>query len=411
MKNPNALSLAAIVLMIMGCCSIHAQDYLFFGDSENDEYYDPSWGFVESPSALELFADGPKAPLEKSTVYSGRNSLKLSWLSQEGGSWGVAIAAPGWVGKDATLKDSLVFMAYAAEKIEPENLPLIYLEDTNNRKSGKIGMGEYASGGLSQGWTKVAVPLAAFLEHRGDADFMQIKTVFFGQGAADNQPRTLYLAEIRMSGETPPGNYRLIVVLGSSSAAGIGPQPVDSAWVNRYREYLTKADSSYKVMNLAVSGFTSYRLMPTGYFPPPNRSDQVSLHHNITAALALKPELIIISLPSNDAANGFGIEEQIANFDTLVMQARRQGAPLWITTTQPRNFENPEQRQNLMAMRDSILARYPRQGMGVIDFWSGIADGEGRILPQYDCGDQIHLNNAAHRILFQRVAAAIHGKE
>lgn len=206
-------------------------------------------------------------------------------------------------------------------------------------------------------------------------------------------------------------NYRVIVVLGSSTAAGVGPNPSDSAWVNRYRQYLTKVESRYKVMNLAVGGFTTYRVMPGGYVPPPNRSDLANPHHNITAALALKPEKIIINLPSNDAANGFSIEEQIANFDTLVMQARRRGVPLWITTTQPRNFENPEQRQNLMVMRDSILVRYPRQGVVVIDFWNGIADGEGRILPQYDCGDHIHLNNAAHRIFFQRVVTAIHGKK
>lgn len=206
-------------------------------------------------------------------------------------------------------------------------------------------------------------------------------------------------------------NYRVIVVLGSSTAAGVGPNPADSAWVNRYREYLTKVDSRYKVTNLAVGGFTTYRVMPTGYLPPPNCSDRVDPDHNITTALALKPEKVIINLPSNDAANGFSIAEQIANFDTLVTQARRQGVALWITTTQPRNFENPEQRQNLIIMRDSILARYPRQGVAVIDFWSGIADGEGQILPQYDCGDHIHLNNATHRLLFQRVVAAIHEKE
>ena len=60
-----------------------------------------------------------------------------------------------------------------------------------------------------------------------------------------------------------------------------------------------------------------------------------------------------------------------------------------------------------MAVRDSTLQRYGRRAL---DVWTGIAREAGltpgAILPQYDSGDQVHLNNAAHRILFQRVVAS-----
>jgi lysophospholipase L1-like esterase len=56
-----------------------------------------------------------------------------------------------------------------------------------------------------------------------------------------------------------------------------------------------------------------------------------------------------------------------------------------------------------MAMRDSTLARF---GQAAIDFWTGLADAEGRILPVFDCGDGIHLNDAGHRLLAERVVEA-----
>ena len=43
-------------------------------------------------------------------------------------------------------------------------------------------------------------------------------------------------------------------------------------------------------------------------------------------------------------------------------------------------------------------------GNTVIDFWTGfpVANKNG-MLPQYDAGDGIHMNDAAHQILFDRV--------
>jgi lysophospholipase L1-like esterase len=118
------------------------------------------------------------------------------------------------------------------------------------------------------------------------------------------------------------------------------------------------------------------------------------------------PKAIVINLPSNDVAYGYSIAEQVANFDTLLAYAKRRHVPLWISTTQPRNFPSSAMREKLIAMRDSLFYRYPRFGAHVIDFWTEIAGSDGRIKPQYDSGDGIHLNNAGHRILFERVVAA-----
>ncbi|MEO1448111.1 MAG: SGNH/GDSL hydrolase family protein, partial [Bacteroidota bacterium] len=101
-----------------------------------------------------------------------------------------------------------------------------------------------------------------------------------------------------------------IVVLGSSTAAGAGASPVDSAWVWRYRHYLQSINPANQVSNLAVGGFTSYRIMPTGFVPPASRPSPDTTH-NITTALTLAPDAIIINLPSNDVSSGYTVAEQL----------------------------------------------------------------------------------------------------
>jgi len=106
-------------------------------------------------------------------------------------------------------------------------------------------------------------------------------------------------------------------------------------------------------------------------------------------------------LPSNDATAGYTIEEQLANYDRVLADADAAQVPVWIATTQPRNLTQAG-RDNLMAIRDSTFARW---GDHAIDFWSELANPDGTINPIYNSGDGIHLNDAAHRILFQRVMA------
>jgi hypothetical protein len=68
----------------------------------------------------------------------------------------------------------------------------------------------------------------------------------------------------------------------------------------------------------------------------------------------------------------------------------------------PHNQEISPNPQILLqtSCRDSIISRY---GNFAIDFWSTIADTNNWIDSQYDCGDGIHLNDAGHAVLYNRV--------
>jgi lysophospholipase L1-like esterase len=192
-----------------------------------------------------------------------------------------------------------------------------------------------------------------------------------------------------------------LVVLGSSTAAGVGASSIDSGWVKRYRNYLFEKNTTFKVISLAVGGYTTYDIMPTGYFPPANRPTP-KIGNNISKAVTYNPEAIIINLPSNDVNMGYSIAEQLSNYDTIITVASDNNIPVWVTTTQPRNF-SVAQIQKQIEMRDSTFSRF---GEKAIDFWTDIADSSGRINPEYNSGDGIHLNDKGHANLFRRAVAA-----
>lgn len=192
-----------------------------------------------------------------------------------------------------------------------------------------------------------------------------------------------------------------IVVLGSSTAAGAGVLHPDSAWVNRYRNYLQSINPDNEVINLAVGGFSSYKVMPTGFIPPAGRPTP-DVTHNITYALGFSPDAIIVNLPSNDVSASYSLAEQNFNLDSIYNLSLANNVPMWITTTQPKNM--PASFRQLQAqMRDSIFAHF---GAFAIDFWTTLAMPDNSMDPIYDAGDGTHLNDAAHAILLDRVIEA-----
>lgn len=190
-----------------------------------------------------------------------------------------------------------------------------------------------------------------------------------------------------------------IVVIGSSTAFGAGPKDKNNTWVNRYISYLKLSDQSHSVINLGISAYTTYHVMPSEYTSPVGRPIP-QINNNITKAISYNPHAIIINLPTNDVSQGFSLTETYNNYKTMLEQAHNAGIPVWITTSQPRNFPETEKRNKLIELRDSTYSWF---GVKTIDFWNEIAASDGRISSIYDSGDGIHLNDDAHAILFQRV--------
>ena len=188
------------------------------------------------------------------------------------------------------------------------------------------------------------------------------------------------------------------VVLGSSTAAAYGVNTQDG-WVAQFETYLKSIHSGSLVYNLGVGGYSTYHIMPDGYTPPVGRPSP-DIDKNITKALALNPDVIIINMPSNDAANGYLVSEQLANYAAIVAAAG--SVPVYITTTQPRDL-SLLQRENLMAMRVATLSTYNDKA---INFWDGLANTDGTLINKYSIGDGTHLNVAGHNLVANRVLQA-----
>mgnify|MGYP001546711055 CR=1 FL=1 len=187
----------------------------------------------------------------------------------------------------------------------------------------------------------------------------------------------------------------VIVVLGSSTAAGTGPTNKDNAWVERYRAYLKNEFVNFQLINLAVGGYTTYQEQPDDFVPPQGKPAPDKAH-NITMALSQNPDAILINLPGNDTANGNTLQQQLDNFARMTDLAGQAGVLVWVATTQPRNFGEEAQRMLQMQVRDAIQAKYTTHAL---DFWNPFAEADGKIKAMYDSGDGIHMNDAAHALL------------
>ncbi|WP_367390590.1 SGNH/GDSL hydrolase family protein [Lewinella sp. LCG006] len=193
-----------------------------------------------------------------------------------------------------------------------------------------------------------------------------------------------------------------IVVLGSSTAAGTGVSKPDSSWVNRWRAWLNE-DTRFELINLAKPGYTSYHVLPSGTAIPPQLSVSIDSSRNITHALSYGPKVVLINMPSNDASYSIPVADQLHNFQQIMAAATFGGASAWITTTQPRKFNDTLKVQLQEIVRDSIECIYSTKA---IDFWKGFANEDGTIKKIYDAGDYTHMNDLGHALLFKRILAS-----
>ena len=185
-----------------------------------------------------------------------------------------------------------------------------------------------------------------------------------------------------------------IVILGSSSAAGDGAKPIDSAWAFRLQSIINQNGTKATFTNLAYPGYVTFQAMPTGYNyasrPAPDTA------RNITKALSLHPSLVLISFPTNDIADNYTDDEIMNNFAIMTHQLDSAKVQYILFGTQPRNFPDSTQRMRLKTLDDKIIATYT---IHVNDFLGALSTSTYEINPIYSAGDGIHLNNSGHCLI------------
>lgn len=198
-----------------------------------------------------------------------------------------------------------------------------------------------------------------------------------------------------------------LAILGSSTAYGNGASVVDSSWVGRLRASFNKNASDgidTTIDNRAVPGYVTYQSLPTDYPTPPNRPSPDPAA-NITYVLnsVPRPDIVIISYPTNDIVSGYRSKEMMDNLRYMYNLLYLNNITCYIATSQPRNTATDVQRDTLRQLVDSIQNTF---GFHSINFWDDLAttDGTNMLKPEVNA-DGTHPNNLGHRLLFQRVQA------
>jgi len=220
---------------------------------------------------------------------------------------------------------------------------------------------------------------------------------------------------------------RTIVVMGSSSAFGWKSSTQDSAWVYRLQKDLHFYSRGDTVIDIAFPGNTTYICLPTGsshpaYAPAPDPTQ------NVTKAISLNQTFVIISLPTNDIANGYDLASEVMpNFTTITNALTAAHIPYILTGSQPRDLAtdsqcsiaydgasvclsqggmSPAQQTELLTLNSSLAAQYPASttpyNTDVVNNFFNLLNTPGtkEVNPTISYGDGIHYKDNGHRIVF-----------
>jgi len=198
---------------------------------------------------------------------------------------------------------------------------------------------------------------------------------------------------------------RWLGVQGSSTSACYGATNYNTCWVGLLDAYFDvpgKWDT--KIDQVAKPGYSPYEGMPASYVPPAGRPlpDPNYDETKMVSFLPL-PSIVIVNYPTN-GYDIYTITESMYCLRAIRDAYAQAGVRCYVTTSQPRtsgNFATSDAKKKLAEIKDSVLMEF---GIYAIDFWTPIVNPvDSSILPQYDSGDQTHLNDAGHQVIFNQV--------
>jgi lysophospholipase L1-like esterase len=157
------------------------------------------------------------------------------------------------------------------------------------------------------------------------------------------------------------------------------------------------------LVNLARAGALTPQALPANT-PPAAGRPAPDPAINIDRALAQAPRLLVLAFPSNDAVAGLPAAETVAHLSRLRELAAAQSASTILLSSQPRD--------GLTATQQATLDETDRLGAAsfgecFVDVRAALAGVHGGIAAAYAAGDGVHLNDAGHRLIADRLWALL----
>lgn len=358
--------------------------------SQNEIYY-YGGSFIYTKNNQNL-------PVERASSQS-IPAVKLDWFSAENGIWYVKFSPVFKRTIDLYFCDTLFIEILIPDTININALPGIILEDFFGEKSTPVPLSDFIDSNANKGvFSIISIPVTKFFNNP-NFNPARVKYFYFQQNSLSNYRALIFISSIKFTYDLINYDKKHIVVLGSSTAEGIGVQKKSDSWVKMLEDTITKIDSNIRVVNLAVGGYSTFKAMPDYHINVKNRPKPDS-SSNISKAIDFySPVAIVVSFPTNDIASGYPLDETIYNLLVLRSIAERNGAKFFLASPQPRNFTDKSKLAQLKLLVDEMNKIF---GGRIIDFWTGLAKEDGWIIDRINSGDGIHLNELGHKILLNR---------
>jgi len=174
---------------------------------------------------------------------------------------------------------------------------------------------------------------------------------------------------------------KLIVVLGSSTAAGVGASNPAAAWVSLLTASVAK--DGFRVRNSSISGSTT--------------SDSIARFGS--DVVAYRPDFVLLatSLWNEDFADApvDAGDRYLTNTRMLVNMVRSIGSLPVVIGPYPNTLSSPVHVQTIK----SIYKEMETFGVPIVDCWNASSDPSGRWLPGLSV-DGTHPTDLGHRVLY-----------
>jgi exo beta-1,2-glucooligosaccharide sophorohydrolase (non-reducing end) len=186
---------------LSACWAATSTDYynhVIFDNSITSDYYYYSSGRAVFPSTIQLLSGA--LPVEKKNFFTAPNALRLEWRSVAGGSWETELRVVSMRNRLTDFRgDTLYMWCYSPETIPAADLPTLQLEDEEHDFTVPVKL-EAGSGDVpAKKWVQIRLPLSEFATasvHPFQA--RELHSLHFGQGDADDTPRTLIIDEVKI---------------------------------------------------------------------------------------------------------------------------------------------------------------------------------------------------------------------
>jgi len=186
----------------------------------------------------------------------------------------------------------------------------------------------------------------------------------------------------------------LVVILGSSSAYGIGVSALNRSWAA-----LLNNEQTITIKNLSYPGYSTYEFLPSGVSN--FRNITPDKERNIDVAIKLAPKIIIFSITTNDIGRGYSIDEYLNNIKVMTDLCVYNNIEYIVTSTHPRNPMPIERRKALYDLNRELERIYADR---YVEIYNLLGDLNAYKWNKNLCAsDSIHGNDDAHVIIYNEV--------